>query len=176
MRKYRKMLNDTNAPYLQSLMRLIETQSKTTIAQWCIDYAQVNIFPIYEKTYLGDKRPMNALNAANEWLDGKVKFPYVKNIILNECHAAAREAGENPAAQAAARTCGQVAATIHSPTHSLGLAIYGALAIAYDKMGADADWNVLVNVAAEECVKMEATLRTMAVKNEPNPAKINWNF
>jgi len=175
MPKYRKMLSDINAPYLQSLMRLIETQSKSTLANWSIDYAYVHMIPIYEKAYPGDKRPQNALDAAKEWLDGKVKLPYVKNIILNECHAAAREADENPAAQAAARTCGQAAATIHAPTHSLGLALYGALAIAYDKLGVDADWEALLSAAAEECAKMEAALHAVAVENEPNPAKINWN-
>ena len=175
MKKYRKMLSDINAPYFQSLMRLIETQSKTTLARWSIDYAQAKIFPIYEKAYPNDKRPMNALVAANEWLQGKVKLPYVKNIILNECHAAAREAEGNPTAQAAARTCGQAAATIHAPTHSLGIALYGALAIAYDKLGDDADWDALVDVAADECAKMEAALWAVAVKDEPKPAKINWN-
>lgn len=175
MPKYRKMLNDINAPYLQSLMRLIETQSKMTLAGWCIDYAEEHILPIYEKSYPNDSRPRNALIAARDWLAGKVKLPYVKNIILNECHAAARELDNNPSAQAAARTCGQAAATIHAPTHSLGLALYGALAVAYDKLGADAEWNALLPVAAEECVKMEAALRAVAVENEPNPAKINWN-
>ena len=175
MAKYRKMLSDINAPYLQSLMRLIETQSKTTLARWCIDYSQANIFPIYEKAYPNDKRPLNALNAANEWLEGKVKFPYVKNIILNECHAAAREAEGSPAAQAAARACGQAAASIHTPTHSLGLALYGALAVSYDKLGADADWDALVGVAAAECAKMEAALLAIAVTDETNPAKMNWN-
>jgi len=175
MKKYRKMLSDINAPYLQSLMRLIETQSKTTLAYWSINYAQTNILPIYERAYPSDKRPMNALVAANEWLKGKVKLPYVKNIILNECHAAAREAEGNPAAQAAARTCGQAAATIHAPTHSLGLALYGALAIAYDKLGADTCWETLVYASEEECLKMEEALKTVAVKDEPNPAKINWN-
>jgi len=130
MTKHRKMLNDVDAPYIQSLMRLIETQSKVTLAHWCIDYANENILPIYEKAYPNDARCKRALAAAKDWLDGKVKLPYVKNIILNECHAAARECDENPAAQAAARTCGQAAATIHAPTHSLGLALYGALAIA----------------------------------------------
>ena len=124
MPKYRKMLNDINAPYLQSLMRLIETQSKPTLAHWCIDYARANILPIYEKAYPGDVRCAHALDAAGEWLNGKVKLPYVKNIILNECHAAARESDANPVAQAAARTCGQAAATIHAPTHSIGLALY----------------------------------------------------
>jgi len=175
MKKYRKMLIDINAPYLQSLMLLIETQGKTTLANWALDYAEARMLPIYEKHCPGDSRPHHALEAARDWLAGKVKLPYVKNIILNECHAAARELDENPTAQAAARTCGQAAATIHTPTHALGLALYGALAIAYDKLDIDADWDALVNAAAEECAQMEAALRAVAVENEPNPAKINWN-
>jgi len=174
-KKYRKMLSDINAPYLQSLMKSIETQNKETLANWGIDYTYNNILPIYEKEYPGDERPKRALDAAKEWLAGKVKFPYVKNIINNECHAAAREAENTPAALAAARTCGQAAAIIHTPTHSLGLALYGALAIAYDKLGIDADWDALVETAAIECAKMEAALRSVSVENEPNPAKINWN-
>ncbi|MDR2713652.1 MAG: hypothetical protein LBB91_11130 [Clostridiales bacterium] len=175
MKKYRKMLSDINAPYLQSLMRLIESQSKTTLVNWALDYTEAHILPVYKKHCPEDNRPHHALEAARDWLAGKVKLPYVKNIILNECHAAARELDTNPTAQAAARTCGQAAATIHTPTHSLGLALYGALAIAYDKLGIDGEWNSLVNVAAEECAKMEAALRAVAVENEPNPAKINWN-
>ena len=123
MPKYRKMLSDINAPYVQSLMRLIETQSKTTLANWSIGYALKYVLPIYEKAYPNDPRCRNALDAALEWMDGKVKLPYVKNIILNECHAAAREATDEPAAQAADRTYGQNAATIHSPRHSPGLAL-----------------------------------------------------
>jgi len=41
-------------------------------------------------------------------------------------------------------------------------------------LGIDADWDALVAVAAEECAKMEAALKAVAVENEPNPAKINW--
>lgn len=175
MPRYRKMLNDINAPYLQSMMRLIETQSKTTLANWCIDYAEANILPIYASAYPDDHRPLNALNAARDWLAGKVKLPYVKDIILNECHAAARECNDNPAAQAAARACGQAAAAIHTPTHSLGIALYGALAVAYDKLGADAEWDALLVVAAEECKRMEAALQAVSVAGEPNPAEVNWN-
>lgn len=174
MPTYRKMLNDINAPYIQSLMRLIETQSKATLANWCIDYAEQNILPIYNKAYQHDNRPQSALTAAREWLLGNVKLPYVKNIILNECHAAAREAGENPAAQAAARTAGQAAASIHSPRHSIGLALYGALAIAYDKLGVNASWDELLILCAEECQKMEEALKEVSIENEPDPAKIKW--
>ena len=174
MPKYRKMLSDINAPYLQSLMHCIETQSKETLANWSIAYARAHILPIYEKAYPGDIRPQNALDAAKDWLRGKVKLPFVKDIILNQCHAAAREAESSPAAQAAARACGQAAATIHTPTHSLGLALYGALAVAYDTKGLDADWELLVSAAAEECAKMEEALRAVSVVDEPKPAKINW--
>ena len=175
MPKHRKMLNDINAPYLQSLMRLIETQSKTTLANWCIDYAEQVIIPIYEKHNPDDNRPHHALTAAREWLCGNMKLPEVKKIILNECHAAARELDTNPTAQAAARTCGQAAASIHAPTHSLGLALYGALAVAYDKLGVNTEWDTLLSTAAIECANMEAALRAVAIENEPNPAKINWN-
>ena len=173
-KKPRKTLGDAYAPSCAALRNLIDTQSKETIRAWCLDYAEQKILPVFEKHCPKDNRPRGALNAARDYLDGKIKFPAVKHIILNECHAAARETDSDPAAQAAARTCGQAAATIHTPTHSLGLALYGALAIAYDKLGADTDWDSLLSVAAEECAKMEAALRNVAVENEPNPAKINW--
>jgi hypothetical protein len=118
MPKYRRMLSDIEAPYIQALMRLIDSQSKTTLANWAISYAEAHLLPIYEKSYPNDPRPRAALEAAREWLDGKVKLPHVKGLIL-EAHAAAREAEGSPAAQAAARTIGQAAATIHAATHSL---------------------------------------------------------
>lgn len=175
MAKLRKMLGAADSPYIVSLMRLIETQSKATIASWCMDYCEAHILPIFEKHCPGDDRPRRAIAAAREWFEGKKKLPEVKNIILGECHAAARELNDNPVAQAAARACGQAAACFHTPTHSLGLAFYGTVAIAYDRVGLDEIPEIYDQIAAEECAKMEAALRTVAVENEPNPAKINWN-
>ncbi len=175
MRKPRKMLGKADSPYIISLMRTIETQSKSTIANWCINYAEAYILPVFEKACPGDSRPRMALDASRRWLDGKAKLPEVKNIILNECHAAARELDDRPAAQAAARACGQAAACFHTPTHSLGLAFYGAAAIAYDRVGTAETPDVYDRIAADECAKMEDALRTVSVENEPAPAKINWN-
>lgn len=174
MPKLRKMLGAVDSPYIVSLMRLIETQSKATIASWCMDYCEEYILPIFEKHCPGDSRPRMAINASRDWFEGKKKLPEVKGIILNECHAAARELNDNPAAQAAARTCGQAAACFHTPTHSLGLAFYGVAAIAYDRVGLSEKPEVYDMIAAEECTKMEAALRAVAVENEPNPAKIKW--
>ena len=174
MSKLRKMLGSADSPYIVSLMRLIETQSKRTIATWCLDYTEEHILPIFEKHCPGDDRTYRALAASRDWFEGRKKLPEVKAIILKECHAAARELEHNPAAQAAARACGQAAACFHTPTHSLGLAFYGAAAIAYDRVGVYQSPEVYDRIAAEECAKMEAALRAIMIENEPNPAKINW--
>lgn len=173
MPKARKMLSDWNAQYIQSLMKLIETQSKVTLAIWAVDYSELVILPLWSKYYPDDLRPQNALSAAREWLLGTIKLPQAKSAIL-DCHAAAREADGNSVAQAAARTIGQCASTIHSARHCIGLAFYGAIAVAYDKLGSDAPWVQIEQCAAEECGRMEAALHSVAVENELNPAKIDW--
>lgn len=173
MPKTRKMLSDWDAPYIQALVKLIETQSKTTLANWCVDYAGQRLLPIFEAGYPEDMRPRQAMNAAREWLGGAIKLPQAKAVIL-ACHAAAREAETNPAAQAAARAIGQSASTIHSATHCIGLAAYGALAVAYDTLGTNVSWEQLERCAAGECKRMLEALRAVAVVNEPNPARMNW--
>ena len=129
------------------------------------------------------------VNAAYDYLDGqdawasssrserpaKVKFPVVKNIILNECHAAARELDANPTAQAAARAVGQGSAVVHTLTHSLGLFFYAAAAVAYDRVGLDASEEVYTGIAEEVCLDYTEALRVVSVANEPNPAKLKWN-
>jgi hypothetical protein len=175
MSKPRKALSDWKAPYIQSLVKLIETQSKSTLVDWAVDYAERVMLPIWSKSYPEDARPLHALNAARAWLSGAIKLPQARTAIL-ACHAAAREAEGNPAAQAAARAIGQSASAIHSARHSIGLAFYGALAVAYDTLGPNAPWEQLEQYAAEECGRMLDALRAVAVKNEQNPAKLGWKF
>lgn len=174
MKKIRKMLGKYDDEHIVELMRLIETQSKETIANWCMDYAEENILPIYKKYYPDDNRPQIALDASRDWFKGLKKLPEVKDIILNECHRAAREAEDSPAAQAAARTLGQAAACFHTPTHSLGLAFYGGAAVAYDKLGLEATEEQYQKVAHEEVLKMTEALKKVAVNDEPNKAKLKW--
>lgn len=173
MPKARKMLSDLDAPYIQPLIKLMETQSKSTLAQWVIDYAERVILPLWRKHYPEDLRPQNALKATLEWLSGTIKLPQAKTAIL-ECHAAAREAEANPVAQAAARAIGQSASTIHSARHCIGLALYGAMAVAYDTLATNAPWEQLEKCAAEECGRMLDALRAVSVNGEPNPAKLDW--
>lgn len=158
MPKTRKILSDLNAPYIQPLVKLIEMQNKTTLVIWAADYAERVILPIWSKYDADDLRPLNALNAAREWLAGAIKLPQAKTVIL-KCHAAAREAKANPAAQAAARAIGQSASAIHSTRHCIGLAVYGSLAVAYDRLGTNVSWEQLEQCAADECSRMLGALR-----------------
>jgi hypothetical protein len=174
MPKLRKMLGTADSPYILSLMRLIDTQSKTTVAKWCLDYCEIHILPIFERRCPDDDRPHTAIAAARDWMDSKVKLSEIMGLILNECHAAARGLDHDPAAQAAARACGQASACFHTPSHSLGLAFYGSAAITYDRLGINEEPEVYDSAAAEECAKMEAALSAVALKDEQNPVKIKW--
>ena len=174
-KKLRKTLGDVNSPSAVALRNLIDTQSKNTIRKWCLGYAEEKVLPIFEKHCSGDSRPRNAVNAAQAYLEGKLKFSVVKNIILNECHAAARELDDNPIAQAAARAVGQGSAVVHVLTHSLGLFFYAAAAVAYDRVGLDAADEVYAGIAEEVCVDYTDALRAIAVADERNPAKLKWN-
>ncbi len=174
-KKLRKTLGNDQSPHIISLMRLVETQSKTTLIKWCTGYAQEHIVPIYESAYPLDTRPRDALRNAMGWLEGRVKFVDAKQTN-NDAHAAATEAEGNPAAQAAARAAAHAALTIHVPAHCLGIAFYGAAALAYAQAGIHEKPEVYDEIAAQECAKMEASLRIIVVRDEPNPAKINWKF
>jgi len=174
-RVIRKTLGDVHAPSVVALRNLIDTQSRDTIRNWCLEYAENKILPLFEKYYPKDDRPRKALNAARDYINGKVKFPIVKNIILNDCHAAARELNNNPSAQAAARAVGQGSAVVHTLTHSLGLYFYAAAAVAYDRVGVDAAEEVYAQIAEEICLDYMDALHSIAVKDEPSPAKLKWN-
>ena len=173
MPKYRKMLNDWDAPYLQAIIQWTVTQSKTTLAYWTTDYAESVMLPVWEKYCPEDPRPRNAVVAARQWLKGEIKLPAAKAAIL-ECHSAARDTEGTPAACAAARAIGQSASVIHSARHCIGLPLYGALAVAYDVLGADASWDELSQYAAGECDRMLQALKDRSVESEQNPARIDW--
>lgn len=60
------MLGKYDDVHIVDLMNLIETQSKKTIAKWCMDYAEEVILPIYLKYYPNDNRPKMALDASRD--------------------------------------------------------------------------------------------------------------
>ena len=174
-RKPSKTLGNYESPHIISLMRLVETQSKAMLIRWGTAYVEKSILPIYENAYPLDTRPRDGLTNAIGWLEGRVKFADAKETNYN-AHQAATQAEGNYAAQAAARAAAHAALTIHVPIHCLGIAFYGTTALAYAQAGMEAEPEVYDKIAAEECAKMEAALRCMAIENEPHPAKMDWKF
>ena len=82
MLKLRKILGAADSPCIVSLMRLIETLSKATIAGWCMDYCEKRILPVFEKHYHEDGRPRHAIAALRDWFEGRKKLPEVKKSSL----------------------------------------------------------------------------------------------
>ena len=175
MQKMRKTLGNFDCPEILSLARLAETQSKRTLCIWSIAYVQENLLPIYEHAFPDDPRPSNALSNALGWLEGRVKYVDAKETN-NGAHNAATEAEGNPAAQAAARAIAHASLTIHVSAHCMGIAFYGAAAIAYSRLGLAATQEEYLVVAKKSWTEMEAALHDIAVENEPTPARLSWEF
>ena len=160
MAKLRKMLGSIEDPHTISLMRLIETQSKVTLATWAIDYAENNFLKIYEQSYPDDHRLYNVIGASKEFINGTRKLSEVK-LLLKEAKQIAKEVEENPVLQ--------------TPTNALGFTFYGAAAIVYHLVGLSEDVKTYDELASIELEKMLKSLQRVAVENEEHPVKINWN-
>lgn len=141
----RKILVTRESPCIQPIRELIEKQKHRTIISWTIDCAE-RILPIFEKKYPKDKRPREALEAAEEWSRGKIKMPVAKKAAHAAHNAATAVAEKDPAACAAARAMGHVVGTVHVETHAIGVVMYGITAFVYSAEKKDAD-----DVIAKEC-------------------------
>lgn len=174
MAKLRKMLGDINAPVIVSLMSVIETQSKETLTNWAVSYAEEHFLDIYEKFYPENQIFRETIKAVRECVAGELKLKDVKPF-LKEATKTAREADVNPVAQAAARAVSVACAVIQTPTNALGFTFYGAAAVVYDHIGLEEKPDVYDALADGEFQKMLKALEAVAVDDEANPAKINWN-
>ena len=175
MRKLQKTIGNFDCPEIRSLAQLAETQSKRTLCLWSIDYAEAHLLPVFEREFPDDTRPREALANARGWLEGRVPFVDAKDTN-NGAHNAATAAEGHPAVQAAARAIAHASLTIHVSAHCMGIAFYGAAALSYDQLGLDATQDEYLFVAQQAWLEMEDALRTIAVENETNPAKLNWDF
>ncbi|MDR2655516.1 MAG: hypothetical protein LBC56_05495 [Oscillospiraceae bacterium] len=172
--KLRKMLCYSDAPYIASLMRLIETQSKPTIISWCVNYAERRYLPIWEQYAPDDYRPHIALETARKCLRKEVKCQAARDIAWDS-HIAARAANAPASVEAAAGAIANAVLTCHVATHSIRVAFYGAAAVAYDRAGIKEPQDIYDAIAAEECASFEAALRAAAIENEPKPVPCKWS-
>lgn len=173
MAKLRKMLGDVNHPTTVALMRLIETQSKATLARWATETAAERYLPIYEKSPNASPIPRRTVEACRAHLNGEIKLAELKPLLKESRAIAAAET--DPVAQAAARAIATACAAITTPTNALGCLFYGAAATAYDRAGLSAPAETCDTLAGEELFRALDSLHAVAVPDEPNPAKISWN-
>lgn len=173
MPKLRKMLGGADSPEALALMALMDTQSVKTLGAWAVGYAKEHYLELCGKYCPEDSRPRAAIDACGAYLQGGGDLKGVKALI-KEAGAAAREAKQNPAAQAAARAVATACAAIHTPTSALGFLFYGAAAVAYDRAGLGEKAEVYDDMAAEEFKRALASLKQAAVPDEPSPARIKW--
>lgn len=173
MAKLRKMLGSVEDPRVADMMRMIETQSKATLAHWAVSYAEEHFLDIYERVYPEDSRLKRLISSAKELLDGRGKLADVK-ALLKEARQAALEAESSPAAQAAARAVFTACGVVQTPTNALGFTFYGAAAAIYDEVGLRENQEYYDGLAAQELDKMAASLEKVLVPNEEDPVKVNW--
>ena len=124
MAKLRKMLGRADDPQIIQLMRLIETQSKTTLAAWAANCARDRYLAVYEQAYPDDRRLRELIEAVCAHLDGRVKLAEIK-ALLRQARTIAQQAEATPAAQAAARAIATACAVIQTPTNALDLCSTG---------------------------------------------------
>jgi len=116
----------------------VEKTDHKTLAVWAIDCAE-RVLPYFEEQFPEDRRPRNALETLQTWINtGVFRMAVIRKASLDS-HAAARDVGEDNAARSAARVAGQAVATAHVPAHSIGAAIYALQAIHRAAESADAD-------------------------------------
>jgi len=122
-------------------IELVKKIDHKTLALWAIDCAE-RVLPYFEEEYPEDRRPRQAIETLQAWIDtGVFKMTVIRMASLIS-HAAAREVGEDNAARSAAHAAGQAVATAHVPTHSIGAAIYALQAIHRATNASDADADV----------------------------------
>ena len=165
----RKMLGSAEHPSIVRMMKVIETQSKSTLADFAINYVAVHYLPIAA----GDARLTAAVEGVNGHLRGEIKLKDLK-VLLKDARTASQEEADT-VRQAAKRAIAVAAAVITTPTNALGFAFYGAAAHAYHTAGTQASREAHDMLADEELARILAALEATAVENEPDPVKISWN-
>jgi hypothetical protein len=116
------------AQHKAAFLELVERTDHKTLAVWAIDCAE-RVLPYFEKAFPQDRRPRDAIEALQTWIDtGVFRMADIRQASLG-AHAAARDVGQDNAARSAARAAGQAVATAHVPTHAIGAAIYALQAI-----------------------------------------------
>lgn len=112
----------------QILEEMVLKTSHKNLGIWARECA-LRVLPYFENDNPDDKRPRQALDVLENWIDTqKFSMRVIRKASLDS-HKAAKDIGNNSAAASVAHACGQAVATAHVPRHALGSALYAIKAI-----------------------------------------------
>lgn len=104
----------------------LSEDDRRVLAVWAAACAE-RALPLFEARAPADGRPRDAINGLRGFARGELRIGELRARSA-AAHAAAR-AVDDPTAVAAARACGQAAATAHMAAHARGAAAYAAKAV-----------------------------------------------
>lgn len=128
LKKKAQVLFAKDSEYLSDLLVLFQGQNHRALTLWAFDFAADSIATIQER-YQNERRPAEALAAAQDWAAGKVKMRWAQRKIL-DCHAFAKEIDKKEDI-AICHAIGQACAVVHTAGHAIGYPIYDLTAIIY---------------------------------------------
>lgn len=111
---------------LAELRELIAGANRRTLILWALELAEETVREL-EGRYPGDRRPREAVEAAQAWAAGEIKMPLAKQAIL-DCHAMSKELAA-PADIARCHAVGQACSVVHTAGHAMGYPIYELTAL-----------------------------------------------
>lgn len=129
LKRHNQVLFARDSEFLRDLDLLLRAQSHITLTLWAFDLAGESVAALEEK-YPRERRPREALVAAQDWAAGRIKMPLAQRKIL-DCHALAKELTEK-ADTAACHAVGQACAVVHTAGHALGYPIYDLSRLIYE--------------------------------------------
>ncbi len=160
----RKTLGNPTGPGMTSLARLMEAQPTRALASWCVGYAAGHYLPIYEQEAAAAGidpetagRMEHILMVVDGYIEGMLSDEQAKTAIA-AARSVAQETFFSPAAQAAAHACSAAASVVFLPTSALGMASYGAAAVAYATEGLKQTAARYDELAEEEFARMLESL------------------
>ena len=124
---------------LAELRELVASANQKALILWALELAEETVREL-EGRYPGDRRPREAVEAAQAWAAGENKISLAKRAIL-DCHAMARELTD-PADIARCHAVGQACSVVHTAGHAMGYPIYELTALVRE-LGLENCWQTV---------------------------------
>lgn len=123
-----QVLFSKDSVFLEDLKSLFREQNHRAMVLWTLDFAEESVEALRAK-YPNETRPQEALEAAQDWAEGKIKMREAQRKIL-DCHAFAKEI-DCKEDIATCHAIGQACAVVHTAGHAIGYPIYDLTSIVY---------------------------------------------